>query len=524
MHDGVHVHEGRWTPEPADVVISHLGDSNAGAKLAKQWGVPSVRMVQGYVSDPRRQLNRLPTALAVFASEAVQKASKWDGASIVVHPPIDREAYATTPGDRVTIINTSPAKGGNLFRTLAVKMPDTEFLAVKGGWGSQRSVDFPNVESLPTTNDVRGDVYARTRLLLVPSQIESYCRVAVEAACSGIPVIAHPSAGLREAMGDGAIWLNRNKSSDWIDALRRLEDPDEWAAASERSLRVAEKLDPDHDRERFADAIDQLVGQDRVRVRDAAPVAAVVPAPAPRVRRGTSEIVAPTPPATGVKVVVLVPRRDDGGRRDQLWEYVRARWAREHPTWTVIEGHHETGPFNRSAAINEAASRARPSWEVAVIADSDSFVGPDQIDTAVEGCRENGQMWLAYDRYCYLTRAMSDKIMGGFNGMWEDGVEFTMTGNCSSMVVVRRDVWNEARGFDERFIGWGWEDLAASHAFQTFGDGLCRVPGPVWHLHHPTSVNAGRDEHRDAKAELAERYARAAYDKTAMRALIDERQ
>ncbi len=220
-----------------------------------------------------------------------------------------------------------------------------------------------------------------------------------------------------------------------------------------------------------------------------------------------------------MNVVVLVPRRADNGRRDQIWQYVLSRWLAEHD-WPIYEGHHDGGPFNRAAAINDAA-RTAGDWDVAVIADSDSFVGPAQINAAVEGCHRDGRMWLAYDKFCYLTRAMSDAIMNGFDGMWETGVEWDMVNTCSSMVVIRRDVWDDIRGFDERFVGWGWEDIAFSHAAQTFGGGLSRTPGPCWHLHHPPSIDGGK--FAADKAELAERYSLAAYDKTAMRALINER-
>jgi len=219
-----------------------------------------------------------------------------------------------------------------------------------------------------------------------------------------------------------------------------------------------------------------------------------------------------------VKVVVLVPRRDDNGRRDQVWAYVRSRWETEHPDWKIVEGHHKRGPFNRSAAINRAARAVRAKWDVAIIADSDSFVGPEQIEEAVRRATESGQITFAYDRFMYLSHAMSESIMGGYQGMWEDGVEWSMTGTCSSMVVVTHDLWDQARGFDEGFVGWGGEDIGFSHAAQTFGGGLQRVPGPVWHLWHSPTPHAPHDEW----VPRCERYAEAAYDREKMNALLDE--
>jgi hypothetical protein len=217
-----------------------------------------------------------------------------------------------------------------------------------------------------------------------------------------------------------------------------------------------------------------------------------------------------------MRVVILVPRRADNGRRDDLWAWVKARWQLEQPDWPIHEGVHAgEDPFNRSLAVNRAAKNGG-KWDVAIIADSDSFVSKEQIEAAVETCTRTGQMTLAYDRYCYLRHDMSDMIMGGWTGDWWPGVEWAMTGTCSSMVVVTRDVWDEAEGFDEGFVGWASEDVAFSHAAQTFGGGLQRIPGEVWHLWHAPAPRANVE----ANVARSELYAEASYDKEKMRALI----
>lgn len=216
-----------------------------------------------------------------------------------------------------------------------------------------------------------------------------------------------------------------------------------------------------------------------------------------------------------MNVAVLVPRRADRGRRDLIWEWVRQRWFDEHPTWAVAEGYHDDdGPFNRSLAINRAAAT---DWDIAVIADADSFVGHDQIATAVATCAHTGQMTLAYDRFAYLSRWMSDQIMSGFTGDWTTGVEWALPGTCSSMVVVTRAVWDEAEGFDEGFVGWGGEDIAFSHKAQTFGGGLQRIPGFLWHLWHAPAVHANNEEW----VPRCEAYAEVSYDREGMHALMD---
>lgn len=225
-----------------------------------------------------------------------------------------------------------------------------------------------------------------------------------------------------------------------------------------------------------------------------------------------------------MRTVCLVPRRSDGGRRDEIWSWVKARWEAEHPDIAVYEGHHEDGKFNRSLAVNMAAADAG-EWDSAVIGDADSFVGAQQIRDAVEGVQGSCKFWLAYDCFHYLSRRMSDRIMEGFTGYWgeDGGIEWTMAGTCSSMVVVHRSVWDEVGGMDAGFEGWGFEDVAFSHALQTFGNGLNRTPGPAWHLHHPSSPeNNHNDPVWNANRDRMMRYADVSYDRDGMRALLDE--
>lgn len=217
-----------------------------------------------------------------------------------------------------------------------------------------------------------------------------------------------------------------------------------------------------------------------------------------------------------MRVVVLVPRRNDGGRRDQLWAWVKDRWGREHPDWPVYEGHHNTGPFNRSAAINRAAKKAG-AWDIAIIADSDSFVGKEQLEQAVAKCDSTGQITFAYDRWCALDQKMTDRIMNGWTGDWWPGVSITMTDTCSSMVVVTREVWDQCRGFDPGFIGWCAEDIAFAHAARTFGGGGQRVPGDMWHLFHESAPRPFANEN----VSRSGLYHQVAGDPEKMRALID---
>lgn len=186
---------------------------------------------------------------------------------------------------------------------------------------------------------------------------------------------------------------------------------------------------------------------------------------------------------------------------------------------TPVEGVHEGGVFNRSAAINAAAART-PNFDVAVIADADSIVDPVMLHMAAVRAESEQRLVIAFTRFAHLTRAMSERIMGGYDGSWEHGVDWALEGTCSSMLAIARPLWEATGGFDERFQGWGWEDVAFCHACSTFGGGITRLPGTLWHLWHPPA--RGDHGHEATSTALAHRYRDASGDVEAMRRLCDE--
>jgi hypothetical protein len=105
-----------------------------------------------------------------------------------------------------------------------------------------------------------------------------------------------------------------------------------------------------------------------------------------------------------VNVRIVVPRRSDGGHRDALWKHVRDWWSSAFPDWKIVEGHHDHGPFNRSAAINRAADQAG-ECDVLVVADADVVAEPHQLQAAMEMATKTGRMCFAFDKYHYLSES-----------------------------------------------------------------------------------------------------------------------
>ena len=143
---------------------------------------------------------------------------------------------------------------------LARALPDVHFLAVRGYYGRQTRAKVPNVEIIGATADMAGEVYARTKVMLIPSKAETWCRVGVEAALCGIPSIASDIPALRESLGTAGTFVRRGDFAGWRDTVRRLAtDRALWKVHHLAALRRAADWDHRASLDRFASAVEALV-------------------------------------------------------------------------------------------------------------------------------------------------------------------------------------------------------------------------------------------------------------------------
>lgn len=228
-----------------DVVLTHLDLTHHAVLASRKHGKPLVHVVHNDRQLEHWALTPADAALVVFNSRWIAQAHGWwKGDYMVLPPPVFADDYRVrNEGDAITLINLSEQKGAEVFWQLAKDEPSRRFLGVIGGYGSQMIPrEIPrNVTLMENSPDVRR-VYEQTRILLMPSKYESWGRVAVEAACSGIPTIAAPTPGLRECLGASGLFVN--KPSDWRKWIRKLDDPKLYARVSNRVRARADELDP----------------------------------------------------------------------------------------------------------------------------------------------------------------------------------------------------------------------------------------------------------------------------------------
>jgi glycosyltransferase involved in cell wall biosynthesis len=243
----------------ADVVLVHFPATHESLKLAKTIDTPRVYFLCN--PDSPRILGLRDAALLIFNSYWLMQETEHDERTsttdkMVIYPPVYPERFRTKRGTGILLVSPLMEKGIDLFLNIARCMPQREFVIARGAtWGKPVLEDVPdNVQILERVIDPR-EIYSQARLVLMPSRVgtwmkwtwvEGYGRVAIEAACSGIPTIASSeSRGLRECLGKGGMFCGQDDLDAWLEMIWKLDDVDFYRKKSLYARILARGRHPD---------------------------------------------------------------------------------------------------------------------------------------------------------------------------------------------------------------------------------------------------------------------------------------
>jgi glycosyltransferase involved in cell wall biosynthesis len=184
----------------------------------------------------------------VYNSLWAKEKLNYNWSNFILTPPVDWRHYDLEidpeQNEYITLINLNENKGGRIFLDIARAMPNRKFLGVLGSYEQQIIPKLPNVTVVPNTTNIK-QWYEKTRILLMPSEYESWGRTATEAMCSGIPVISSMAEGLVENCGTAGIFIkDRNDVKSWVEAIAKLDDKKAYAKASRKAKERSRELDP----------------------------------------------------------------------------------------------------------------------------------------------------------------------------------------------------------------------------------------------------------------------------------------
>jgi glycosyltransferase involved in cell wall biosynthesis len=242
--------------EAPDVVWTQLDGFQRIADIARARGRDTLVYLRD-AEDPPAALRAVAQAGCALVCNSEFMAGRVEvltgRRAAVIYPSLEsRFGVRADPDGFVTMINPVPVKGVDTFLAVAEALPQQRFLLVES-WklGADalaalhgRLARLPNVQFMHRVADV-GEVYARTRLLLVPSRWEeAFGRVVIEAQSCGIPVLASRRGGLPESVGDDGMVVDDHANPQaWIAAMRPLlDDPVRYRDEATRALAHADDV------------------------------------------------------------------------------------------------------------------------------------------------------------------------------------------------------------------------------------------------------------------------------------------
>ncbi|MFC0559387.1 glycosyltransferase family 2 protein [Halalkalibacter alkalisediminis] len=225
-------------------------------------------------------------------------------------------------------------------------------------------------------------------------------------------------------------------------------------------------------------------------------------------------------------VSIIIPFQTDHGPRAAAFEWVKNYYSNVIPEAEVGLGIMNESHMNKAKAVNQAVKQA--TRDILVIADADVVYDPKIIVESIKLLKKAA--WVVPFTELYDVSQEDTKKLLTEKPKWPIGlkpknchkIKWLYEGFAGKLIIIPRKHFEAVGGFDERFIGWGGEDDAFSHAVNTICGEFVNLKAKIFHLWHPpaywtTNPNA------DANSKLLNRYIAASGNKKEMNKLIQER-
>lgn len=243
------------------------------------------------------------------------------------------------------------------------------------------------------------------------------------------------------------------------------------------------------------------------------------------------------------KISILIPFSSRNPVRKLIFKWLIKYWQCELPHAEIIIGHNHDKVFCKGAALNDAIRRS--TGKVIVIMDADAYMPGNVLNRCADRILEelDNHLWYVPYRHLYrLRRWITSDIIASdpcnplripspppLDYITDKGHNNQYGHRYGAMVMIfPRQAFEVLGCFDERFRGWGGEDVALLRALDTLWGKHKTTDNDVLHLWHPfigadykTRRWAGQ-KHPNANNHLANKYNRATRRPLMMRELVDQ--
>lgn len=190
---------------------------------------------------------------------------------------------------------------------------------------------------------------------------------------------------------------------------------------------------------------------------------------------------------------VIIPFRNnlkEPSRLNSLF-FVKGFWETNFDCEVIISDS-TYSKFNRSEARNIGVAKA--NYETLVFSDADTFCDIQNIPEALNFIKKDRWV-LPYKRYYRLSKEFSKNIINNnILHISKPDYELKFINNSwSGVVCLNKKMFYSVNGYNENYVGWGFEDYEFKDSLiSKFGEPI-RVNGSSYHLWHEVEPFTTKD-------------------------------
>lgn len=244
------------------------------------------------------------------------------------------------------------------------------------------------------------------------------------------------------------------------------------------------------------------------------------------------------------KISLLIPFSSKDPIRVKAFTWLIDYWRNELPDCEIIIGESLSPIFCKEEALNNAVEKS--IGDILVILDADVYLDGRIITHCAERIREElaygHNLWYVPYRNLYrLRKEVTDLLYSSDPKMplrfpsppplylVENNGDKSEYGCLYGAMIMMfpRQAYETLGCFDERFVGWGGEDMAVLRALDTLFGKHKTIVNDIFHLWHPSTGDANLrmwdgQEAPDANLQLSIKYRIAMRKPSKMKELLEE--
>lgn len=245
------------------------------------------------------------------------------------------------------------------------------------------------------------------------------------------------------------------------------------------------------------------------------------------------------------KISIIIPFSSDNKIRKKNLKWLLQYWKHELPNAEIVIGVSKNEIFCKGEAINDALEKCK--GKIIVLIDADALISGKVVEHCANRILEEmecgNKLWyVPYRRLYRLNEQTSNKIINSdpsdpyfplepipIKDLSDKGDKIKYGHYFGAMAMIFPMAAYEAIGcFDEKFAGWGGEDISFLKTFDVIWGKNKTTNTPIFHLYHPFIGIDHRDKRWEnqnkinSNSELTIRYYRATGDPSRIKVLNEE--